>query len=437
MKRWLPILLLAASATAQPLPSTFPVLQEEITPARAIELALKNSPDPALARWQVKIRQAEREIAASASRLKVGLGAFVAGQNTSMIYTTAAEPTFLQTLPPPSALNLNGMVMFPLYTGGLLEHRLAAAEKSERGAEALQDLTILETARDVRIAYFMRAQAQAQRDALEWELGARSELVRLAQHRLRLGKIARYVVLRAEADVAEAQQRHNELVASLQEQEAKLKSLLVISLESQLSYPTEFALPPAPSSLEESLALAFRLRPDRVAANYAIAEADEGLLAALADYSPKLYAVGMLEGMKVDVFGNTPISLGYSLGLVVSFPLYDGGLRAAQSERSQAELEIRKLRLQKLDLEIQQQVATTHSRYLSSLANTILAEVELQKATEEHRVAQLRFAVGRGIYLEVLDSLAARSRARANQLRALYESHVNYAQWLYATGQLQ
>lgn len=163
-------------------------------------------------------------------------------------------------------------------------------------------------------------------------------------------------------------------------------------------------------------------------------EADQNLLAALANYSAKLYGVGMLEGMKVDPFRSTPTNFGYSVGLVLSFPLADGGWRQAQSDRSQAGLETRQVRLENLDLTIQQEVAGAHARYLASLANAELARQEVEKAAEEDRLAGLRFSLGRGIYLEVLDGLSAHSRVRSNQVRALYQAHSRLAELHYAMG---
>ena len=53
--------------------------------------------------------------------------------------------------------------------------------------------------------------------------------------------------------------------------------------------------------------------------------------------------------------------------------------------------------------------------------NTRTSMEAVAQAEEDHRVAKLRYDAGKGILLEVLDSLTALVRAQVNHSQALYE----------------
>jgi outer membrane protein TolC len=411
--------------------SALPCYQGELSADKAVELALLHSPEAALAGFQRDLQRAERERVASESRLKVGVGVLAAQQNTSMIYATGSEPNFAQLLPASGTFNLNAVAMLPIYNGGWLRHRLAAAERAERASEARREVALRLTTLQARRVYFEVFQARAEVEARQQEVQARNELLVQAQNKFRLGKEARFVVLRAEAELASVQQLLNTAESTFEQREGQLKAVLGLSWESRFDYPQASPPPLAPVSLADSLEEARSQRPDLVATRLAIEEGDHRLLASLAEYSPRLSLAAMVEGMGAS---GMPWNQGYSVGLSLSFPLYDGGQRAAQSEAARLEVEMSKTRLTQLELNLEQEVTVARSGLLQALRNSDLAELELSKAQEELRISRLRFELGRAIYLEVLDSLALLSRARSNRLNAQFEAQRRQADYFYALG---
>jgi hypothetical protein len=71
---------------------------------------------------------------------------------------------------------------------------------------------------------------------------------------------------------------------------------------------------------------------------------------------------------------------------------------------------------------------STHKHYSSSLF--------FSWRTTGYRLAALRYEAGRGTNVEVLDALAALTRARLNQARALYEFNTLRAQLQRAKGEM-
>ena len=68
--------------------------------------------------------------------------------------------------------------------------------------------------------------------------------------------------------------------------------------------------------------------------------------------------------------------------------------------------------------------------------NVTTAEAELTAARAEYEAANLRYQVGRSIVVEVLDALAARTRAESNIVEALFQYNVARDQLLRAVGSL-
>ncbi|MFN8611900.1 MAG: TolC family protein [Vulcanimicrobiota bacterium] len=427
MRGWLFGLVLAAAPAVWPLPC----YQGELSADKAVELSLRYSPEVALAGFQAELSRAERERTASESSLKVGLGMLAARQGPSMVYASGGDPNFLQQLPSGSSLNLNAMAMLPLYNGGWLRHRLAAAQQAERAALARQQVALQSTCRRARLAYFEVCQARAEAGAAEQELLARQELLQKVQERFQLGRVARYVVLRAEAEQSTARQSVNSSRSRYLQREAELKAQIGLSCESRFQYPEQTDIPKPPLTLVDSLSAARQQRPDLVATRVAIEEGDQRLLASLAEFSPRLALVAQAESMSSTAMGWKP---GASVGLTLSFPLFDGGQRAAQVRAAELDLDLRKNALEQLELQVEREVTVAHAGLCEALENAELSEVEVAKASEEWRIAKLRFEMGRALYLEMLDALSLVARARSNRLKSLYEAQRRHADYLYATG---
>ena len=414
-------------------PAGFTRWEGTLSPDQALAIALEHSLEISLGKARADVIRAEALEAAAASRLKVSLGSYFSVGSTPMFWgvnPTGMSP-FIARLPNPAALNLNLMAMYPLFTGGLLENRLLAAEEAEKAALARAALAVRATARDVRRAYYQVVQVRARQAEARWELEQRREMQRIAELQYKTGRVARYVVLRAQAEAAAAEQRLNEVLAQGVEAEAALKVAMGVAVTSEFTYPA-LAEPPAEEFDEGSLQRALEERPDLVAARHAVRAGDWRLAAALADYSPQLYLVGMAEGMKQDL--NTRWEGGYQVGLALSWPLYDGGERSAREEKAKASLRVAEQELRQLELAVTAEVMSARARLRSTRDNVILAERAVLEADENLRITQLRYEVGRALPVEVLDALAAAARARADRVNRAYELQAAYAQLLYTTG---
>lgn len=415
----------------------FPRYAGTLTLENALQVGLEQNLAIALSRTQLRQEQANLAEARSLSRPQVSLSGFALKNNIPMIYQTApgVMPTFTQVYDSPGALSANAMLMWPLFTGGALESQLQAAEQGERAALARAAFSLREAARLIRTRYYQLLQTRSEQTVWNWQVTQTREMEQIAEVQLRSGKVAPFVRLRAQAEVAASEQSLTRSVAELEGREADVKMAMGVAVDSAFDYPEEPVTPPAaPAALFELQASALAERSDLIAARFAVEQDDRLLNAALAEYAPKAYLVGMLESTRIDPFSSRRTENGYSVGIVVSLPVFDGGLREAREDRTRANLEERKIRLRQLELEASGQVVSARAQLVAALSNVDLSHIELAKAAEDWRVARLRMQMGRALYVDILDSLAAYARARNNHNRALFGAHLAAAELLYATG---
>jgi len=405
---------------------------------QAVALALRHNLDVALSQAELGGARADVLEASAAARLKLSLGTYVSTQNVPMIYSGAppVDPSFLTQLPSPGALDVNAMAMLPLFNGGRLKARLQAARAAERAALATVAARVRAAALAGRSGYYEALYDGVRLETAAWELQQWQEAARLARAQLKAGRVARYVVLRAEAEEARAEEDRNEAGARLVATRARLKTVLGIAQDSKLDLVDPFAEPPAAPPEDEALRQALAERPDLLAARAAVEEQDRRIAEASGLYSPQAWLVGMYEGMKVDPFRATPFDNGYSFGLTVAIPVVDGGERRAQVLRARAGKQGREAELARMEQEAAEQVIVARAELEAGRRNMELSRTELARADEDLRIARLRFQAGRSIYLEVLDALAANARARVNVARAGRDAGRAWAEFLYAIGRV-
>jgi outer membrane protein TolC len=128
---------------------------------------------------------------------------------------------------------------------------------------------------------------------------------------------------------------------------------------------------------------------------------------------------------------------GYSAGLVLTIPLFDGFMR----ENAVGTARAKRDKAQETVVLARQQVAKEVNQAALMLAaaekNVEASRKGLEQADEQFRIVQERYATGRGIQLEVLDAQTALTRARFNAVSALADHNTARAMWLRATGRVR
>jgi outer membrane protein TolC len=139
------------------------------------------------------------------------------------------------------------------------------------------------------------------------------------------------------------------------------------------------------------------------------------------------------DGMRM----RTDSAEGYSVGVVVTLPIFDGFMRENALNTAKAKLD----RAAQAEGLVRQQLAKEVNQAALMLAaaekSVEASRKGLEQAEEEFRIVKERFESGRGIQLEILDAQVSVTRARFNSVSALAEYHTGLAMWLRATGRVR
>jgi len=433
--------LLAASPVAAQAPPPLPRVDAALTMEQAVDLALQKS---------LRVRAAQADSRAMESMRREALGPFwpllsangyLNNQNLapnvySSAGTTMARNT--QVFLADRTQDANLTAMYSLFSGGRDYYGYkAAVARADAGRQMLRGAQV-DVAMQVRLDYI-----GALRDAEN--VRVTGDLLRQVEERLRVtretfdaGRVPRFYVLRDEAELANTVQMDAMARSRADQALVGLKTTLGIDLASTLALADRLAYTPVTVSVEEAIRTATDAHPDVQAAGKQRQAAEAEVRAAYGNYWPQVSGAAMYDWarMKTGV-GPTESDRGYSVGLVVTLPLFDGFMRENAVRTAKAKLD----RAREAEGIARQQVAKEVSQAALMLAaaekSVEASRKGLEQTEEEFRIVQERFAAGRGIQLEILDAQASRTRARFNAVAALAEYQTALAMWRRAIGEIR
>jgi outer membrane protein TolC len=337
--------------------------------------------------------------------------------------------------------------MYPLFSGGRDYYGYkAAAARADAARQMLRGAEV-DVSMQARLDYIA---------ALREAENARvtGELVRDVEERLRVGRemfdagrVPRYYLLRDEAELANATQM-DAMVRSLVELSlVSLKTTMGVDLSSPITLADRLEFTPATLSIEEGIRQASETHPDLKAAARQREAAQADVRAAYGNYFPQV-SVGYMydwawmkdrawESQAERMRSGADTSEGYSVGVVVTLPLFDGFQRENALKTAKAKLD---RAIQGEGLARQQIAKEVNQAVLMLTAAETSVEASrkgLEQAEEDYRIVKERFESGRGIQLEILDAQVSLTRARFNSVSALAEYNNALAMWLRATGRVR
>lgn len=123
-----------------------------------------------------------------------------------------------------------------------------------------------------------------------------------------------------------------------------------------------------------------------------------------------------------------------SVGILFSVPLFEGGRVAAKVAEESAILAAARERLKKLELQIRQETETALLDVLSNAARFRATEKSIEQARESHRIESLKYELGRGSIMDVLDAQSALLQAETSNCRSCIDYHISMARLNLAVG---
>jgi outer membrane protein TolC len=475
-----------------PAPAPLPMISQPLSLSQAVALALKHSPQIRGAQQDVLAANAGISAAEADGKLSVSGSLFGAQSSPNGLMSSPGpiSPVNLMAVPNGTFLDASVGAMLPIYSGGRVSSAVLAARDESQASGGDLSTTQQNVALLTRVAYRRALYQRALVTAQQRNLDASQAEFALDSERYNAGKLAEVFLFRDRSAVANAQQAVTNANRDWMQALYGLLAVMGIDLRSQVELTDALNVPSAtgpatqagestvapadgqgqpaggggaagelmpgvvPSAatqpmqnppalpdlaaaaddagLTRLLQQAATQRPELLAARQRINAAQSRVDLAKAGFKPQVNLVGMGGLSHGDARGSSGSS--YTVGVTVGLPLFEGGaLSAAQSE-AEARLEKAKQAYQTVDIQVQNEVRDALLSLAAAKQNLATSESALEQAREDYDIQVVRFNAGKGIQVEVLDALAARTAAETQVDQAAYDYAVAQDQAARATG---
>ncbi len=436
IRRRLPLVGLAAAL------EVFPAAAESrrLSLEQALAIALERNPD--MIEAQSRLEESDSRLRAAQAggwpTIKVrGAADFWSEDQRLFPATRNGEPGAFGS----QTVGAELVATYPLYTGGRISGEIEVARWNQTAAQAQWSRAREFLAFQVIAQFFELLAQQEVLRSLEAAVAAMEEQARNIQALVDVGKAARVDLLRANvrrAELYELQVRQRNLRTVQQRAWAVL-----LGLDDAEAPEAEGTLdleesPPC-MAVSECLEKALSLRSDYQAAQAAVFAADAAIRAARAGFRPTVslqasYGARWMPSPTERPPGTEALADVGRVGLMVEFPLLDGGLTQAKVAEQQARLRGAQERLRKIELQIRFELETALSELAAARERIKTAEQAIVQAQESFRITKEKYELGKGTMTDVLDAQTALVSAETRHARALADSAVAEARRKLAIG---
>ena len=414
---------------------TAPPATLRLTLRDAVNIALRQNPQVAIANLNLAENQESRTIARSSLLPSASFRASEAVTRGTLAATLGISiPGFPHHYGPFWAVQAGPAFSTPVFDLTLWEKWRASKENVSAGA-AQQVTAREENAQLVVSQYLAGLRAEADVTAAKSRVDLAKALLDLAADQQKNGVGTGIDTLRANVQYQNEIQRYSEAETQQKVALYGLSRLLNVDPQQALELADAasfFETPPFNSA--ETITAAYEQRPEVKTVTAQIRSAEFEKRAARSERLPRVSVNGSwsLEGL-------TPGTMipAYQIGAALEVPLFTGGRIGA--ETATADLEIRKLEQVQRDLrnQIAQEVKTALAQLESARVQVEAANLGVKLAKEEVAQAQDRFRAGVANNIEVITGQDELARANDNQIAALFSYNQSRADLARATGQME
>lgn len=278
------------------------------------------------------------------------------------------------------------------------------------------DFTAREVLFGVARAYYDVLRVEAQIAVAQETLQRTKDTLQQAQTRLRVGEVAETDVLRAEVEVAQAEQN----LTTFQNDQRLTMTVLARTIGVQESLQVVEPTPPQypREGYKQLVATAYQQRQDLRAQEFAVNIARQRKNLVLARYAPQIDTHWQFDRRDTETFAERDNF--WTLFLNFRVPLFDGGVREIdlmeQEENvGQAQLQVDRLRK---DIAVEVQQALVASETLSATLATLKKQVTL--AERNYDLTAKQYQVGEATSLDVNNTLNTLNLVRVRLTNQTY-----------------
>lgn len=325
----------------------------------------------------------------------------------------------------------------PIFTGFNLTAQLNISKMDLRIAQYRFESARLDLIRNIKYAFLQTLLGKRLLEVARDNIKALEIQQQNAEAYYQQGLTAKNDVLKANVALAEAVQKERVAAKQLITLSSQLNQLLDVDIQTQIALQDKKVFIQPVPSLEELYSQAERQRPELIALDTAILQAEEGIRAAQSRYYPSIFAFGQYYREGEDFLGqNNPFTneQNASIGVQIQWNWFEGGKTAAAAK--EYKYRKRSLQEQRRDLEnqIEVQVEDAYEQLNVARANIHTAETALTQARENERMTTLQYQEQLVIFLEVLNARVFVLESSVNYYQALYGYQMARADLERATG---
>ena len=324
-------------------------------------------------------------------------------------------------------------VDLPLYTGGRIEHEIAAAE-ADQAALALDTEEALMNLR-MRVAEVYVAVLRAQRDVELTESTIRSleSHARDVETLFRQGQVRQTDLLAAQVALANARCDGVQAKNRLDNSRAAYNRHLGRPLAAPVVL-AELPLETPPADVESLTGMAMHSRPTLARLTNGVQALEHRADSIRAKNSPQVSARGEYD-YEQDIY-KVPEGIG-AAGIGVTWNVFDGGRNRFEARNLSEQAEALRCRREEIESLIALDVRRAWLDVQETRRRLDATPEAIQQAEENLRVVRKRYSLGTATNTEVLDAETLRTQAYRNHDTALYEAVLAVSRLRHATGQLR
>ena len=315
----------------------------------------------------------------------------------------------------------NVELRYDIYTGGERDGQITRAERQIRDSQ----LQLEQTAEQVRFEatdnYYLLQNADAQVAIAQADVENASQTLRDAQLLEQAGLGTRFDVLRAEGDLASANERLTRRIAEQRTGRRRLAETLSLGQHVQLVAADEINESGTWNlSLEETIVQAYKNRAEleRQLVLREIGEQDRRI--AMAGIIPRLDFVAQY-GFDDDFDDPVGALVNYRFETRLRWRLFDGGRAFAGARAAERRIDQANIQFANLRNELRFQVEEAYYSLIANRENIGSTRQNVATREEALRLARLRFQAGVGTQTDVINAQRDLSEARGNFLQAIIQ----------------
>ncbi|MBD3219040.1 MAG: hypothetical protein GF310_12265 [candidate division Zixibacteria bacterium] len=326
-----------------------------------------------------------------------------------------------------------------LFGGGKVFNALVAARFYDKYAKEAVKLARLQVIYGTKEYFHSVILAQDNVGVAQDAVKTAEENFQVVQSQYNQGLVSEYDKLRAEVELANllpqlTSARNNaNIVLTNFRYFIGYKSMEELSLEFDFEIEDTIPTPDLKKSIEQAL----ERRPDYVGQDYLIRAIEKGIGIARSGRLPSLYFTASMswEASIDDMWpGGDDWIRSSSLGLNLSFPIFDGLESSGKVKKAKADYIKGSLEKQQIEDAIRIEVEEAIGSIEEAKKRLQWGQKTIDLAEEGLRVANLRFKNGIGTQLEILSAQQALTQAKTNYVQAIYDYQVSLAKYDKAVG---